>query len=239
MSEKLFEQRKKSFYERLIKESTEGKVDFDIKDFLKEFNEKVKDFYTTSSCSGRIILAETPRLALVKSRHMFKFIEKWHRPITYSELMKALNRCKECENIWLLVRAPIIHFVTNSLENAVKLLKIAQKTGFKHSGIISIRENEITIEIQGDDRLDIPLIKNKIWIINPVRLKKLIDIANEVLITGKMRLIQFIKELEIEIMKKTFDNTFNYLQLPYLEFLEKFPSIIDEILNSKFNSLKD
>ena len=127
MSEKLFEQRKKSFYERLIRESIEGKVDFDIKDFLKEFNERVKDFYTTSSCSGRIILAETPRLALVKSKHMFKFIEKWHRPITYSELINALKKCEECENIWLLVRAPIIHFVTNSLEMQLNYLKLLKK----------------------------------------------------------------------------------------------------------------
>ncbi len=202
-----FSQRKEAFIRRLLEECEKGLVDFDIKDFLVEFNKKAENYFTTSSCSGRIILAETRRLALAKSSHEFRFIRKWHRPVTYNEVLSVLKEGK-FENVWLLVRAPIIHFTARSIDLALNILKLAQQVGFKHSGIISVREDgETVVEIQADDRLDIPLVIDGEQIYGEESLKKVIDLANETLMIGKLRLVNLIGVIEKEILKKNIDFT--------------------------------
>ncbi len=196
-----FINRKRSFIERLRREHAQGLVDFDLVDFLLKFNELAEDYYTTSSCSGRIILAETKRLSLAKSSHEFRFIRKWHRPVTLSEVVDIIQS-ENYRNVWLLVRAPIIHFAARTLQHALKLLRIAQAAGFKHSGIISIREDgEVIIEVQADDRLDVPIIVEGNMLLSRDKLRELIDLANETLMIGKIRLANLIGLIERDILK--------------------------------------
>ncbi len=197
----VFDLRKRAFIERLRREKDRGLVDFDIAEFLLRFNETAQDYYTTSSCSGRIILAETSRLSLVKSSHEFRFVKKWHRPVTLRELLAEVEN-KSHENLWLLVRAPIIHFAARSLEHGVKLLKLAQSAGFKHSGVISVRDDgEVIVEVQADDRLDVPLIVNGRLLVVRDALQDLVDLANETLMIGKLRLANLIGLIEREILR--------------------------------------
>jgi len=216
-----FYQRKKYFYERLLREAKEGRVDFDIFDFLKTFNEKVDDCMTLSSCSGRILVAETERLSFSKGKGMFKVLAKWHRPITIGELLKVIN--DECNNVWIIVTGGIIHFSCRSIDKASEILNIAQKTGFKHSGIISIRDDEVIIEVQGEEKLNIPIIINKRWILDKSSLSEVIDIINETLIFAKIRLINLIRLIEIKLMNRC-DVEFNDRKLfkgkTYREFKE-------------------
>jgi len=226
------EQRREVFYRRLIEEAEKGLVDFDIKDFLFKFNEKCRDVFTTSSCSGRIILAEAPRLSLVKSSHEFKFLAKWHRPIVMREIIEVIERACP-RNAWLLVRAPIIHFSARSLDVGLKLLKIAQSVGFKHSGIISVREyGEVVVEVQADDRIDTPIIIDGEWIVNKDLLNILVEVANEALMIGKLRLVNLIGMLEREFLG-TCD--FRPIELSsvvtYREFLKNFDNIMREVLS--------
>ncbi len=197
----VFDLRKRAFIERLRREKDRGLVDFDIAEFLLRFNETAQDYYTTSSCSGRIILAETSRLSLVKSSHEFRFVKKWHRPVTLRELLAEVEN-KSHENLWLLVRAPIIHFAARSLEHGVKLLKLAQSAGFKHSGVISVRDDgEVIVEVQADDRLDVPLIVDGRLLVVRDSLQDLVDLANETLMIGKLRLANLIGLIEREILR--------------------------------------
>ncbi len=226
------EQRREAFYKRLLEEAERGLVDFDIRDFLFKFNEKCRDVFTTSSCSGRIILAEAPRLSLVKSSHEFKFLAKWHRPVVTREIVDIIESHRP-RNAWLLVRAPIIHFSAKSLDVGLKLLRIAQNVGFKHSGIISIREyGEVVIEVQADDRIDTPIIIDGEWIVREETLDVLVQIANEALMIGKLRLVNLIGMLEKEFLK-TYD--FKPIELsnivPYREFLKNFDNIMREVLS--------
>jgi len=226
------EQRRESFYRRLVEEAEKGLVDFDIKDFLFRFNRECRDVFTTSSCSGRIILAEAPRLSLVKSTHEFRFIAKWHRPVVTGEVLDKLKACSP-RNAWLLTRAPIIHFSARSIDVAIKLLKIAQNIGFKHSGIISIRDyGEVVIEVQADDRIDAPLIIDGEWIVREESLNTLVQLANEALMIGKLRLVNLIGMLEREFLR-SFD--FKPIELSnivtYREFIKNFDKIMREILN--------
>ena len=219
----VFKQRKEAFVKRLHDELARGLVDFDIADFLVRFNELAEDYYTTSSCSGRIILAETRRLALAKSSHEFKFIKKWHRPVTVQEILRELEG-KSYENVWLLVRAPIIHFAAKNMELALRLLRLAQNVGFKHSGIISVREDgEVIVEVQADDRLDLPLIIQGRWVVNRDRLQDIVELANETLMIGKLRLVNLIGVIEQEILRRV---EFKPIELSKIRMYREFT--IDE-----------
>ncbi|OYT26273.1 MAG: hypothetical protein B6V02_02070 [Thermoprotei archaeon ex4572_64] len=190
-------------------------------DFLKTFNEKVNDCMTLSSCSGRILVAETERLSFSKGKGMFKVLAKWHRPITLSELLRVIN--SRYSNVWIIVTGGIIHFSCRFMDKALEILDIAQKTGFKHSGIISIRDDEVIIEVQGEEKLSIPVIINRRWILDKNSLSEVIDIINETLILAKIRLTNLVKLIEIKLMKRSdvkFNNRKSFKGRTYREFKE-------------------
>ncbi len=213
-----FDARKAVFIRRLIDEGSQHRVDFDIYDFLLTFNKSLNNYYTTSSCSGRIALARAPRLSYSKGSGLFKFLVKWHRPVTYGEVINIINGISDGD-AWLLVRAPIMHFVARDLSGALKMLRIARDAGFKHSGIYSVTRDGVVVEVQGEDRFEVPIIIDGKLIMDVDRLRDVIDIANETLIFGKFRLAHLIRLIETRLLNKELGNMpKTYFQESYREF---------------------
>ena len=208
----MFEERKARFVERLLKEGSEGRVDFDLFDFLIYFNKSTQDYYTSSSCSGRIILAAARHLSFAKSKGGVKAIAKWHRPITPSELV---NSMPPQGDLWLLVRGPIIHFIARDLDKAIELSKVAMEAGFKRGGILSIKEWGVVVEVESDDRLDVPLRIGGKAVYSD--LAPIVDLANETLMFGKIRLSNLIRLIEYRLLKRDVDPTL-IKPKPYREF---------------------
>ena len=223
-----FDARKAVFVKRLIEEGSQHRVDFDIYDFLLAFNKSLNDYYTTSSCSGRIALAKAPRLSYSKGSGLFKFIIKWHRPVTYSEVINVISGISEGD-VWLLVRAPIMHFVARDLNGALKILRIARDAGFKHSGIYSVTHDGVVVEVQGEDRFEVPIMINGSLIVPMDELRRIVDIANETLMFGKFRLAHLIRLIEVELLGKTDLGNMprTYFQESYREFNIKNVSLMD------------
>lgn len=196
-----FDPRKAVFVRRLIEEGRGGRVDFDIYDFLLTFNKSLNDYYTTSSCSGRIAIAKAPRLSYSKGSGLFKFVVKWHRPVTYREVVDAL-RSVDGGDVWLLVRAPIMHFVARDMEGALAILRMAREAGFKHSGIYSVTRDGVVVEVQGEDRFEVPVMINGELIVPEEGLRRIVDTANETLMFGKFRLAHLIRLIEVRLLGK-------------------------------------
>ena len=174
--------RKEAFLNRLKRELEMGRVDYDILDTLNLIN-KLKDFYTTSSCSGRIQLAV---LQFPGEKFKIKNIVKWHRIIGVEELKKYIDI--KYKYLWLFVQSPIIHIVARNLDDAILMLKLARDAGFKHSGILAIKNERITIEVIGSEHLDIPIVWNYKLMINLNELESLVRIINELLTKSKIKL---------------------------------------------------
>ena len=220
-----FDARKAVFVKRMIEEGNQHRVDFDIYDFLLAFNRSLDDYYTTSSCSGRIALARAPRLSYSKGSGLFKFLVKWHRPVTYGEAVNAISGINDGD-AWLLVRAPIMHFVARDLSGALRILRIAREAGFKHSGIYSVTRDGVVVEVQGEDRFEVPIIINGKLIIDMDRLRDIIDVANETLMFGKFRLAHLIRLIENRLLGKELgDMPKTYFQESYREFRVKGASV--------------
>ena len=136
-----FLENKKNALQKLKMARSEKKVDVGILPILDIINSS-DDYYTSSSCYGRIVLLELPAIGDKKNA---KFVGKWHRTVNADEVTSSLENAKTGQ-LWLLAQSSIIHIGAKTNEAADKILKIAYSCGFKHSGFKSI-ENRYVVEI--------------------------------------------------------------------------------------------
>ena len=149
-------------------------VDKKILPILNIINES-KNFFTSSSCAGRIALLELPDIGDKKNA---KFLGKWHRIIEPDELISASKKAQKGQ-IWFLAQSPIIHVVTETNSDAENLLKIGILCGFKNSGLKSLGK-KIVVEICSTERLDMPIGQDGILFCNDKYLFYLVEMANNV-----------------------------------------------------------
>jgi tRNA wybutosine-synthesizing protein 3 len=174
----------------LIKAKYEKKLDEEIEEIINIINLN-KEYFTSSCCSGRIVLLEIPELGDKKAA---KFIGKWHRKIEYNELFEATKSAKS-GMLWLLAQSPIIHVLTRSYFLADKLIKIAISSGFKNSGFKSIKSN-IIVEICSTERLDSPIGKNGQLLVSNEHLRLLLEISNHIINRSRKKLKKLEKNLK-------------------------------------------
>ncbi len=168
-----------------------GKWDKKIIPLCKKINSKEK-FYTTSSCSGRILLMIEQNK---KSPNLF--IKVWHDKISFKELKKELKKIiktKKDNLIKFKLEQPIIHIACKDLDSASKFLEKAKHIGFKHSGILAYGKN-IILELNSTEKLEFPIIKNKKKLVNDEFLKMIAKISNEKLEKGWKKIEKLSKLL--------------------------------------------
>lgn len=139
---------KKTFLAKLDK-SKKGEVDEKVVPLLKKIN-YLENYYTTSSCSGRVYLwkgsgkkNETEWLKISHDLVDDKFFQLEGRE------RKGL--------IWLRVEPLILHVCCRSLEAASRLLERARKI-FKKSCLLSVG-HKIIVEVRGSEFIEMPLYK--------------------------------------------------------------------------------
>jgi tRNA wybutosine-synthesizing protein 3 len=184
---------KKIAISKLKKAKIENKVDKGIIQILNLVNNS-NNYYTTSSCYGRIILLEIPNIGNKKEAI---FLGKWHRTIEFDELISASKNSKTGQ-IWLLSQSPIIHIASKTFDAADRLLKLAISCGFKNSGIKSLGR-KIIVEICSTERLDAPVGSKGILFCNIEHLKLLTSVSNEILNKSFKKLDKLERELKKDL----------------------------------------
>jgi len=179
-----WEIRRARFLERIKRDLETGYFDVDILDLVKKINE-YQDMYTTSSCSGRIILI---RSSQPWKKDESSILGKWHNGVEIRELLELLKRYGKSSNIWLILQSPIVHVVCRNVELAVRLIRLARSCGFRYSSIISHSSYGYVAEIMSSERLDIPVVLNGSRIINDEKLEEVVNYLNERLRNSKKRI---------------------------------------------------
>jgi tRNA wybutosine-synthesizing protein 3 len=170
----------------------DNKVDKKILSILDLINDS-DEFFTSSSCAGRIVLLEIPKIG---DKRNAKFVGIWHRKIKSNELLSSLKEAKT-GLLWLIAQSPILHISTKTRDAADKLIKIANASGFKNSAFKSVTKNFV-VEICSTERLDAPIGKDGILFCNKEYLNLLVKIANEVIVKSDLKLNRF----KIQLNKK-------------------------------------
>ena len=166
-----FEKEKADFLKKRDK-SKKGQIDKDIKDIIEEINSK-KNYYTTSSCSGRIVLLEK----LSNKKNESKWIFTKHNKVSFKEIFSILNKNKIKNEVWFKQEPLILHIRCRNLNSAKKLLKASRKI-FRRVGIISLSEKKIVIEIIGSERID-AIVADKNFVADKKYIKELVKYADK------------------------------------------------------------
>jgi len=185
---KNFQQRKKDVLSKLDKSSI-GKWDEKIISLCDKIN-YLENYYTTSSCSGRILLMIDQEK---KAENLFLFVS--HDKVSFKKLKEELNSAlKKNKNVKFKMEPCILHVACESLEDAEKLFEIGKNAGFKRLGIIGTSHG-FTFELNSSEKLEFPIIQNKKILVDDEFLKITVDEANKKLEKSWMR----IRNLEREI----------------------------------------
>jgi tRNA wybutosine-synthesizing protein 3 len=159
---------KKTFEEALRK----GKIDKPLLE-LCEFVSKTKNYFTSSHCSGRIMLLNSD---LNEEKKTAAFYRKWHRKVEFKELINSLNECNY--PLWFKMEPFILHIGCGTIENAKKLIELKNNSGIKRGGIMVLSEGKIILELTGTQYISIPL-KEKKMLLNENALKIILKTANK------------------------------------------------------------
>jgi len=146
------------------------------------------NYYTTSSCSGRVVLMIDQEK---KGRDLFKKV--YHEFISFEELKKDLNCIlNECKNkkIKFKLESCALHVACRTFEDAQELYNKAKLSGWKKSGIIS-SGSRFMVELTNTDKLEFPIIRKGKLLVDDEFLKVIVDEANKKLKKGWNRIKKF------------------------------------------------
>lgn len=175
-----FFQRKSAVLSKLDKSSI-GKWDKKIILLCKKINLK-DNFYTTSSCSGRVVLMLDKEK---KSPNLF--LKIWHNSISFIELKDSLKKIYGRSLVKFKLEPPILHIACKDLKDASELLEKAIYIGWRRSGINSLRRT-ILLELNSTEKLEFPILNNGKTLVDDTFLRLIVKQANEKLEKGWLKI---------------------------------------------------
>ena len=180
-SRESFRKEKKEFLGKKDK-SRKSSIDVLIKPVLDRIN-SMEDYYTTSSCSGRIILVEKDDAGNKKgARWLFVSHEHVAFPKFYSALRTIGQR-----DVWLKQESFILHVCCFDLAAAESLMQRVDSLGLRRSGMVSF-SRKIIVELIGHEQLEAIVAKAGKIACPEAYLKMLLSEANKKLRKNKKKI---------------------------------------------------
>ena len=168
MPQSSFIKRKKDVLGKLDK-SFIGKWDKKIISLCEKIN-KTFNYYTTSSCSGRVVLVKDVDK---KSPGVFLWVS--HDLIKLKILVRELGKVQG--DVKFKQEPVILHVACFDLESAQKIVDKAKDIGLKRSGIIASKKNFI-VEMMGTEKLEFPIVKKGEILVEKVFLESIVEKSN-------------------------------------------------------------
>jgi len=169
--------------------SSIGEWDKPIEKLCNKIN-SLKNFYTLSSCSGRIVLIKN-----LDKKQPGMFIFRSHEKVSFNEIMKALEiASKNKETLIFKQEPPILHVCCEKLEDAEKILSIARECGWKNSGIMST-QGRIVVEMRSTEYLALPIMLSGKILVNEEFIKILVKESNKRVVKGWEKIQKLEKSL--------------------------------------------
>ena len=179
-----FDKRKKDFLGKGDKSSIGG-WDKPILKLLDKLNKK-KDYYTLSSCSGRIVVI---RNVVKKVPNIFVFRE--HRIVKFTEVAKVFSDYRGKDGLVFKQEPCILHVACRDLGAARNLLKKALLAGWKNSGIIVISDNRVIVDLRSTEAISFPIHNCKNLLVDRDFLKFIVKEANKRLLRSWDKIKKF------------------------------------------------
>jgi tRNA wybutosine-synthesizing protein 3 len=153
--------------------SSKGSIDSRIKALCDIVN-KLKEFYTTSSCAGRTSLI---KLAETGKKDEAKWLYVTHEFADGAAVLDALKTPPQ-EEVWFRFEPMIMHIACKTSEDASKMLTLLHDCGLKRAGIIAPGDKTV-IEAIGNEVVNALISKDSKLLVNEEYLSELVKTANK------------------------------------------------------------
>lgn len=138
--------------------SKKGGVDEQIQPLLDAINAD-PDYYTTSSCAGRIHLFVDPASG---KKHEGEWLYVSHDPVDATTIKEHLAELPS-ETTWFRMEGAILHVCARDLDAANRFLAACKRSGWKHSGITS-SEKRVMIEATTSESIAVPIANGELFV---------------------------------------------------------------------------
>ncbi|KAM9239369.1 tRNA wybutosine-synthesizing protein 3 homolog isoform 1-T1 [Leptosomus discolor] len=157
-------------------------------------------FCTTSSCSGRLVLAQGSA-ADINGWEIQKQNCTWlmvtHETCTKDDVMTALE--KATGDVVLKFEPFVLHVLCQELQDAQLLHSVAIDSGFRNSGITVGRGGKIMMAVRSTHCLEVPLSHKGKLMVSEEYIEFLIRVANRKMEENTRRIDRFYKHLELAL----------------------------------------
>ncbi|XP_065593863.1 tRNA wybutosine-synthesizing protein 3 homolog [Cyrtonyx montezumae] len=156
-------------------------------------------YCTTSSCSGRLVLAEAGAAvsagtgAAVPKKHC-RWLLVTHEPCGRADVMAALE--KATGDVVFKFEPFVLHVLCQELQDAQLLHSVAMESGFKNSGITVGRGGKIMMAVRSTHCLEVPLSHMGKLMVSEEYIEFLLHVANQKMEENARRIDRFCKNLE-------------------------------------------
>ncbi len=179
----LFKTKKQAALKKWETAKKENKVDLEVVELVELIN-GFEQYYTTSSCAGRLIIISK---SSVRNKYNTTFHFKSHSPSAITIENVGFPIEFEQNELWLLLEPPNFHVGCSDLENMLKLLNLSKKAGFGQSKIQSVKPT-LTIEVLGTSRISLPIGNEKKMVVSQDYLEYILKAASSMLKEEQKRL---------------------------------------------------
>jgi len=153
--------------------SSIGSWDKKIAGLCNKLNKK-KNYYTTSSCAGRVVLL---KYSDVKQENAFLF--RTHDKISFNEIKSALEKISKDYNglVEFQQSCCILHIASLTLNDAQIIVNKAKEAGWQRSGIIGGKRN--MVELHSTESMSFPIMDKGKILVDDNFLKLIVIVAND------------------------------------------------------------
>jgi len=149
-----------------------GKWDLRIKGLCEKIND-MDNYYTTSSCGGRIVLVKG-----LDKKSEGAFVFRTHKKISFNEIKKALRGVDYNGLVEFKMSCCILHVACACLKDAQKLVDKAKFAGWKRSGIMA-SGRRFMVELLSTENIEFPVMNNGKILVDDDFLRLVVEGANK------------------------------------------------------------
>ncbi|KAF7650253.1 hypothetical protein LDENG_00128580 [Lucifuga dentata] len=196
--EKTFSQWKQQRGRRLDV-SKKGSVDAEIVHVVSLLN-GCQQFFSTSSCSGRIILIDAAAEDSEVHKHNCVWLFVSHQKCKSSDLASGLSR--STGDAVLKFEPFVLHVQCRRLQDAQLLHSVAVNSGFRNSGITISKTGKIIMAVRSTHGLEAPLTHQGRLLVGHEYIDFLIQLANQKMEENLRRIQRFYQNLQSALLKE-------------------------------------
>jgi len=165
--------------------SRKGSVDQPI-EFLVSFLNEQPAYFTTSSCSGRIIIfEETPGC----QKQGCKWLFTTHEMAMARDVANAVKQ--STGNAFFKFEPFILHTQCRTLHDAQSMHSVAVASGFRNSGLTVSKKGKIMTAVRSTQSLEVPLTKAGEILVSNKYMEYIVELANERMQENFFRITRF------------------------------------------------